>query len=97
MSIQEQRRAAFESAYPFSDLYLFVKDRYIANSVRPSAACLAGVNAINEAWFYWNAALDSVVVELPDVNGDSTDPLYACAYAQRCRNAITATGLKVAP
>lgn len=62
---QELRRASFEAAYPFSDLYCFVKDRYIATSVRPSAACLAGVDQINEAWFYWNAALDSVIHILP--------------------------------
>lgn len=64
MSIEEKRRAAFEAAYPFSDLYVFVCERYICGRVRPSAADREGVERINEAWFYWNAALDSAVVNL---------------------------------
>lgn len=91
MSIEEKRRAAFEAAYP------------TPKGVRWDAEYgqYHGDWPADQRYFeklkVWNAALDSIVVELPpamDVTGLGEDFAYE---AKACREAIEAAGLTVTP
>lgn len=48
-------------------------------------------------WEGWKSSRETLVIELPVPYADSPDPLYECAYAQKCRDSIEASGLKVKP
>lgn len=88
MSIEEKRREAFEAA--------FVKKHGFG---RLTASASADAHAMYEsALWAWNAALDSVVIELPndiepsEVAGLDDRPLMNAAAVQ---HAIESAGLKV--
>lgn len=90
MSIEEKRRKAFEAAYP------------APKGVRWDAehGQYRGDWPADQLYFeklkVWNAALDSVVVELPTDRSMTAldDPWYV---RDMCQDAIEAAGLKVAP
>lgn len=97
MRIEEQRRSMFEDKFgkilgteKAGDLHTaFYRDsdgRYFRNYV-------------HAAWISWNAALDSVVIELPDTvaNTGTLTSTAVLGYKRECREAIEAAGLKVAP
>lgn len=46
-------------------------------------------------WEAWKESRESLVIDLPVPYADSPDPLYECAFAQKCRNSIESAGLKV--
>lgn len=54
---------------------------------------------IESAWFGYNAALDSVCVELPDTvaNTGTINSNAVLSYKRECREAIERAGLKVKP
>ena len=67
------------------------------------------LSGIAKCWRFWNMALDSVVIELPELRGDSDAddiagvglviPMFDRGYDEsldECRSAIEAAGLKVA-
>lgn len=61
MSIQEQRRKAFEEAAS-----KYQSDNNLAPADFSTFDGQYLVPALNAAWWAWNAALDSVVIELPN-------------------------------
>lgn len=89
MSIKEQRRKAFE-VWASGEFYAG------ATPVRSTCGQHYRDNDVDEAWNAWNAALDSVVIDLPESfsSGDARDP---CIEVPDIIEAIEAAGLKVAP
>lgn len=94
MSIQEQRRARFEE-WILSD-YMSDGDRDLVSRDNDGEYCSIGVA---ERWETYNAALDSVVIELPDTvaNTGTLTSTAVLGYKRECREAIEAAGLKVKP
>jgi hypothetical protein len=86
MTIQEQRRKAFEEA--FKAAYGFGR---LAAAANPDA-----FNMIRAAEWAWNAALDSVCVELPDIKNYEHlgDLRMRDAYVYDLFAAIHAAGVK---
>lgn len=97
MSIQEQRREHFK---------VHAKARGLATGRAPQAMMFANGRRVPvggyimadtaEAWEAWNAALDSVEIELPEDRSlsASDDPWFV---RDICKGAIEAAGLKVKP
>lgn len=101
MSIEEKRRAAFEAAFKLPDgMYWDESQRQYAGGVM--------------FWLYtdrlqvWNAALDSIAIELPtpvspEQPDDAIDDSWMDSHSgelrmrSKCVRAIEAVGLKVAP
>lgn len=52
---------------------------------------------VQHCWLAWQASRQELVVELPGVHADAYDPLADADYQARCREVITAQGLKVKP
>lgn len=77
MNIEEKRRMAFEAWFQSEML-----PRITGSHAIVRAMCEKG----------WNAALDSVVIELPDPRCDSQE-----SYMRRVEQAIESSGLKVKP
>lgn len=103
MSIQEQRRAAFEDWYVASALANCpeLTEDHTRDAVKHyrGEGDYAGNSSMRDAWWGWSAALDSVVIELPDsseVVGDYSREVYRHARDEFIE-AIEAAGLKVAP
>lgn len=69
MNIQEQRRAAFEDWYVTSALANCpeLTEDHARNAVKHyrGDGDYAESSSLRDAWWGWNAALDSVVIELP--------------------------------
>lgn len=88
MNIEEKRRSAFEAA--------FVKQ---CGFGRLTASANADAHAMYySALWAWNAALESVVIELPNIETDHPIEIEAQAdMRSRCREAIESAGLKVKP
>lgn len=91
MSIQEQRRKAFE---------VWVTD----GGKYPKAARLSSdgeyaLMSTYQNWLTWNAALDSVVIELPEEVQIDVGMIDSVGFfeADEVRDAIEAVGLKVKP
>ena len=112
MSIQEQRRARFEEK-AFAQRFLHSVQRVNEGQFGlqpvgcPTKAEFTARDdegnyreeSLNYAWWAWNAALDSVVIELPDsvANTGTLTSTAVLGYKRECREAIEAAGLKVAP
>lgn len=86
MTIEQKRRELFEVSvehrFPFADRFRTdKKGNYF-------------YNAVHSAWGIWNAALDAVVIELPQ-----SWNLSESEYRESCIDAIESTGLglKVLP
>lgn len=80
--IQQARRAAFESAVARS------WDEHLAHFDRDGDGYVFG--DIHAAWWAFNAALDCVVIELPDSNCEAQDH-----YMLACERAIESTNLGI--
>lgn len=50
-----------------------------------------------DAWWAWQDALDSVVVQLPSIPAEDYCPLSKVAYREECREALEYQGVKVKP
>lgn len=92
MTIEEKRRELFEAAY--LKKYFYQADRWslIPEKYRTQHAEIA--------WWAFNAALDAVVIELPEKWGEySEEGYHFCVAIDECRAAIESTGLglKVKP
>ena len=91
MNIQEQRRARFEK---------WILDNHCGDEdlvLRDNEGEYYSVG-VAERWEMYNAALDSIVIELPEKWGEYTEAGHAaCDAIDSCRAAIEAAGLKVAP
>lgn len=99
MSLQEQRRARFEA---------YIRAKYPQNA-RIILEILPGTTGYRWADTVqrledWNAALDGVVIELPEPGAMDACPATSAEFDQgysacatHCRTAIEAAGLKVAP
>lgn len=88
MSIEDKRKAAFED-YAIQHPYLR-EIGFKRNSSHPDEY---DDPELDLAWEAWNAALDSVVIELPSAWAASM--LDSDQVLQDCRYAIESTGLKV--
>ena len=55
--------------------------------------------SLNPAWWAWNAALDSIVIELPEVSRQVTfdDESIDVMWPDEVREAVQSAGLKVKP
>lgn len=84
MSIEEKRRAAFEASYEG-------KANFERNHWHPD---FYAELPTRDKWGAWNAALDSVVIELPQ---DNYYEDAASVALDDCRHAIESAGLKVKP
>lgn len=115
MSIQEQRLARFEQAV----IERMKESGFLEVEIR--VECLTRIDdgyldsSIDAYWHFWNAALDSVVIELPaepaleisaeeslDMEPEDFEAMEVshgleCMMLRKCRTAIEAAGLKVAP
>lgn len=95
MSIEEKRRSAFEEFTRINNAEDF---RHDGDAIFTRSEEGYDWYWVNEKWTYWNAALDSVVIELDD----PSDPADFCYDAQVIRrsgavDAIESAGLKVKP
>lgn len=98
MSIEEQRRKAFEEWY--------VQDCLHEAAIVITVDEIAGLRgkygdyreraALHGKWVGWNAALDSVCVELPESfrGDDGATGVYDVFDAEEARKAIHAAGIK---
>lgn len=87
MTIQEQRRKAFEELY-YDLNCMGVQSRNII--FRRKTMGDYYYKAPREAWFWFNAALDSVEVELPGPSCDAQE-----FYMRATEQAIESAGLRV--
>lgn len=87
MSIEEQRRAAFEA---------FAIEAFGPGSLELDAAGDYFWQSTRNAFDVWRAALDSVVIELPDREAYS-NPDSAGAAIFDCASRVKDAGLKVKP
>lgn len=98
MSIEEQRRAKFESAYQRPDgvVWNSMTADYWEGWQEMGDDRAEEISAYNERWKTWNAALDSVAIELPSRKyiGNCGDDYYDAPSVER---AIEEAGLKVKP
>ena len=96
MNTQEQRRAKFEQAV----IDRMKESGYLEVEIRVECLQRHGDGyydgSIDAYWHFWNAAMDSMEVELPDPRGYDV-PMYADQPIKDCREAIEAVGGKVKP
>ena len=88
----EKMRADFEAWYAHQvgcDIRKLEECRWDGKGYRDPFAA--------NAWFAWQASRAALVIELPEPMKANPGPLGECAYAQRCRSAIEAAGIKVRP
>lgn len=91
MSIEEKRRAEFESAVnrDWADEQAML--------TRHGGGYLSDL--VDKAWWSWNEALDSVVIKMPRATtsmfATSRDARAASEGIDMCANAIESAGLKV--
>ena len=89
--VMDARRDAFERKYPMLEgtYWCAERKRYVGNHL---------FWLYQDRWECWNAALDSVCVELPGYPAtcDMTSTLI-CETIDQCAKAIERAGLKVKP
>ena len=91
MSIQEQRRKSFEA--------FATNDGKWPQAIRLGSDGQYALMQTHQDWLTWNAALDSVVIELPEhywLDVGMIDSVR-CFEAGDVEDAIEAAGLKVKP
>lgn len=97
MSIEQKRRAAFEAWAAVNGISIVRTSQALAFANGQSRA--VGDYIMIESlcsWAAWNAALDSVVIELPNIETDHPIEIEAQAdMRSRCREAIESAFLKV--
>lgn len=91
MSIEEKRRAAFE-AHIAAQQGISEKASGLWFSKYPNGCYKSGL--VESLWRNWNAAMDSVVIELPASITTMAGPVF---YAIDVRATIESAGLKVKP
>ncbi len=96
MSIEEKRREAFEAWYAkqFNIKTGRTLDPAELERLRGEEGNYRGYPSLRGKWEVWNAALDSVEIELPTERDVSHDE-KAVRTIEDCRAAIEACGLKV--
>lgn len=94
MSLEDKRRDGFEAWYceDFYRLHGFPA-RHI-EAMRGESGDYIAHPALHGKWIGWNAALDSVVIELPD---EWTTNVGRMLTPPAVRSAIESAGLKVKP
>jgi hypothetical protein len=87
-------RTQFETKFPVPAGVTWNPEtlRYVLTELRQST--VATYEAHVERWVVWQAARESVVVELPQQSGVSPDWSQAIRY---CHQAIEAAGVRVKP